>query len=1074
MADRNLFDEGSILRQSASLRLMVRALVRDEAEAEDVVQETWLTAMRSQGPGFEPAAWLRGIARNVLRTVRRTDRRRSRREVESFTPGNAPSAADDAAKVERLRELLDLVSELREPARQAVILRYFDGLMPREIAERLGVPVATVKARIQTGLHLLREALDQRHGGDRSAWHAAFAGLVPEVLSAGAAAAGLPVVAMGGLLMKATAGVVGVIAVVAFLVWMGSRGPDSEARVEPGLAPGAVEGAPKSGTGTVDAIRISPRALDPGPEASPASSPASAPTPGELRVLVVSREGGAPVAGARVRIWDTSDVPTSRQDHLLNWDALQEPPASESVERITDALGFAAFPERPRRAMLFAEGAGKWGSSLYEEARGRAARIEIEDDLQVAVRVVDSAGVPVGGVPVRLTRFARTVRPIDFAYGLTRPDGVFLARHLQLWRGFFKGESFQSLMARLGASFDAGANGVLFDPASLPKEPLTLTLPPTGRINVKVVDAEGRPFAGAAYAGIKVREGPPEIRVVEEDRNDWSKRTVWRPVESGVASFPWVGLGATFAVKVHALDREHELASVERAGPTRAGEETEITVEVGPRLPVVRARVVDESGGSLKRHHVWVAPQGSPEGPFWRDQAIRTVADEDGAIRVPIREVVWKLRPGFLGFQAYDRADYYDSPATWRSVRALDAEMASRTDVDLGDVVMRRVPPLVAGVVRDDQGEPIGDAMVVVEVRALGDQRGFWDLKGIQSKTRVDGSFAISEPCIQGDLRLRVDAPGLRSEAPIEFQRGVTDLAVVVPRRASVVGSVILPEGVLPRDLVVSMSGECVPPRPKDGWFQRPPQVNPDGSFVIEGLRAGTGAFVLEPRGRIHANRMALVTIGGVEVAGVTRDPRLQAIDLRDRLRARALVVVDPDGNAVPGADVKYRPKGMALDSGATICETGVDGRATMVTGLESVSVTVSKEGYLDRELVAADPETKVVLDLAVTLEIAVKSAAALPLAPENLLISLAREGEPDSVSSEGQVSHHWDRPHATVDASGVATIKAPFTGKARLTVVVNREGESHEGGTLAIEIKPSPGRQRIEWRIPAEAIRRR
>src|SRR5262245_64699378 len=100
------FDEGTILRQSASLRLMVRALVRDDAAADDVVQETWLTAMRSPAPGFEPAAWLRGIARNVLRTVRRGDSRRSRRELDSFTPGTAPSAADDAARVESLRDLL--------------------------------------------------------------------------------------------------------------------------------------------------------------------------------------------------------------------------------------------------------------------------------------------------------------------------------------------------------------------------------------------------------------------------------------------------------------------------------------------------------------------------------------------------------------------------------------------------------------------------------------------------------------------------------------------------------------------------------------------------------------------------------------------------------------------------------------------------------------------------------------------------------------------------------------------------------------------------------------------------------
>ena len=73
MADQSLFDEGAILRQSTSLRLMVRALVRDDSEVDDVVQETWLTAMRSGKPAFEPGAWLRGVARNIARTLRRSN-----------------------------------------------------------------------------------------------------------------------------------------------------------------------------------------------------------------------------------------------------------------------------------------------------------------------------------------------------------------------------------------------------------------------------------------------------------------------------------------------------------------------------------------------------------------------------------------------------------------------------------------------------------------------------------------------------------------------------------------------------------------------------------------------------------------------------------------------------------------------------------------------------------------------------------------------------------------------------------------------------------------------------------------
>src|SRR5262245_41339887 len=106
---------------------MVRALLRDDASADDVVQETWLTAMRNPPrPGFETMAWLRGIARNVIRTTRRADSRRRSREVEAAHGETVPSASESAAKLERLRELLEVVSALREPIRHTLVLRYFD------------------------------------------------------------------------------------------------------------------------------------------------------------------------------------------------------------------------------------------------------------------------------------------------------------------------------------------------------------------------------------------------------------------------------------------------------------------------------------------------------------------------------------------------------------------------------------------------------------------------------------------------------------------------------------------------------------------------------------------------------------------------------------------------------------------------------------------------------------------------------------------------------------------------------------------------------------------------------------
>ena len=157
----------------------------------------------------------------------------------------------------------------------------------------------------------MREALDDRHGGNRAAWHAAFAGLVPEAVKAGAAAATTAsALVMGGIAMKATAGVLSAIVIVSLMWWVGSSGSKDA------LPPVRIERSEAAETGSrpaaekANASHLAPRAIGVLAEdaaADPALA-ASSPT-GELRVLVVAKDSGTPVAGARVKMWDTSNVP---------------------------------------------------------------------------------------------------------------------------------------------------------------------------------------------------------------------------------------------------------------------------------------------------------------------------------------------------------------------------------------------------------------------------------------------------------------------------------------------------------------------------------------------------------------------------------------------------------------------------------------------------------------------------------------------------------------------------------------------------------------------------------------------
>lgn len=226
MADvRSPIDRSELVKHLDGVRRLARTLVRDDAEADDVMQEAAVAALEAPGPPRKGlAAWLAGVTRNVVRTRHRTERRRRLREAGAAAPEVTPSAAESVVRAAEQSRLLEHVVNMEEPYRTAVILRFVDGLPPRVIATRLGVPVETVRTHVKRGLARLRAELDRRHGG-RDLWRASLllvAGGVPVRPAApGSLAAG----------KKAAAVLVAVAALtlVAWWIWrLAEDVPDAE------------------------------------------------------------------------------------------------------------------------------------------------------------------------------------------------------------------------------------------------------------------------------------------------------------------------------------------------------------------------------------------------------------------------------------------------------------------------------------------------------------------------------------------------------------------------------------------------------------------------------------------------------------------------------------------------------------------------------------------------------------------------------------------------------------------------------------------------------------------------------
>ena len=159
-------DPEPLLAHAAWLGALARRLAADEGE--DLVQETWLSALGSRwSDARSPRAFLAGVLRNRWRMARRAEsRRREHERARGSSVEPSPSAAEALERAELGRALTDLVLELEEPFRSAILLRFTEGLPPHEIAARLGVPLKTVDSRIQRGIARLRERWRQTQGRD--------------------------------------------------------------------------------------------------------------------------------------------------------------------------------------------------------------------------------------------------------------------------------------------------------------------------------------------------------------------------------------------------------------------------------------------------------------------------------------------------------------------------------------------------------------------------------------------------------------------------------------------------------------------------------------------------------------------------------------------------------------------------------------------------------------------------------------------------------------------------------------------------------------------------------------------
>lgn len=407
---------------AAFVRRIARSLVEDPADADDLAQEAWLAWHRA--PPDRPRAlrsWLARVVTNLARMRARTASRRVARERAITGHDDVASAAHAVERVELHRRVVERVLALAEPFRSVIVLRFHEQLSLGEIAQRLGVPLETVKSRQKRALQQLRQQLlgdDDDAGERRRALLLLVHGAGGLVMSSGTKWA----IGVGAALL---------VAGIAARPWLAPARHElpETSGVAGAPADAAMEEPPRPAA--VAAMRLT----EPSREAVHPSASAPSIVRGSAEARIhgdVLDEAGRPLPGRRVELYERRVSHDVRDQSLL-------------ASTLTDAEGrfeFAPTPfERRVTATVIAwDGASSVGTSI-DPRQAPAIHLVIGATKSIVGRVVDTRGNAVPGATLFAGARFRSPRLEDGYFvpaGLaplatTRcsPDGTFRLDGLQ-------------------------------------------------------------------------------------------------------------------------------------------------------------------------------------------------------------------------------------------------------------------------------------------------------------------------------------------------------------------------------------------------------------------------------------------------------------------------------------------------------------------------------------------------------------------------------------------------------------------------------------------------------------------
>lgn len=817
----------ALLAHADWTRALARRLIRDAHLADDLAQSAWVAAMESPPSPDRPLRrWIAAVLRSRAVDHRRRAASAALREAASARREAQPSTLDVVERLAIQRSLVEALARLEEPYRTAILLRFFEGLPPREIARRTAAPVATVRTRLARGIERLRALLDGLHGGDRRAWVVALAPM-------GAAPGGLLGTVIGAGIVNAK--LIGVTLAAAALLlagwlWSSARPEPAEtARTVGNVASAdgaaAVPAVVAAGAEGARAAAAAPPAASPeigGAPSLPRSVPAAAAR--RIRGRVVDLESRA-IAGVEVRIQraggaaraaassPAEPTPAAVSDAHGRFDIVDPPAGSLAVDspRYTTVLAPVVDPGATAEALVVAAPRITLGGSVAE---------------------IDGAPVERARVAIRL--------PVDFRAAFR--EVLDLSGDREWTTATDAAGRFEIADAPLVPGATLSASGAGFEAASAPMPDastwslsFTLRKPEArkGWVRGRVVDLSNRPVA-EAWVGLD------HGGAVQSDRDGRFDLHV--------------GIGRTMSVTAAKAGHLPAIRDVRMDADGNLTPSEDLVLRLGERPLEISGAVVDADGKPVARARVWIGDGTERHWNDWTYPVLESVlagapdgrivdADAQGAFRLG------GLLPREYRIEALNPRNLV--------VGRLERVAAGRADVRIelpADAVHRRV----AGRVESRTGEPVAGVVVQAARVTFRTSRMVQSADVPETVTDAQGRFELRDVARE-DVYLKVASDAIFPTSVSAPFATPEDVRIAVSRRCHLQLELASPDEKLTGFAVLDAAGT----RLMIGSFRGPMTVMVKTASIDAGRSAVVGveesaATLVLMKGDEEARRLPL------------------------------------------------------------------------------------------------------------------------------------------------------------------------------------------------------------------------